>query len=382
MKYNWEIKRIGDFVQQSENSVELIPAEQYSLLGMSLEGRGLFLREQKKGIEIGSKTLNKVIPGQFIYSRLFAWKGAFDFVKEDFEGCYVSDEYPTFIIDEKKADIKYLHYYFNQAKVWKEVEQYCIGVTKASRNRFKEKFFLNFEINLPSVKEQQRIVSKIESVKTKLERIKELRAGQEWEIRNLRNSIFIDLQKEFENISIGKILIANREIVEPNPNIDYKQVTVRMEHKGVLLRSLIKGSEIGSTQFLAKENDFIISKIDARNGAMGIIPADLEGAVVTNDFPLFGFTEEVNPKFFYYFSNTYYFDNACKKASEGTTNRRRLKMDRFANILMPLPPIEEQNRIVSLLDKLNMVKTNHSQTQKELNELMPSLLDKAFKGEL
>lgn len=102
MKYNWETKRIGEFVKKSENSVALIPTETYSLLGMSLEGRGLFIRELKRGAEIGSKTLNKVVSGEFIYSRLFAWKGAFDFVKNDFEGCYVSDEYPSFLVDEKK----------------------------------------------------------------------------------------------------------------------------------------------------------------------------------------------------------------------------------------------------------------------------------------
>ena len=115
---------------------------------------------------------------------------------------------------------------------------------------------------------------------------------------------------------------------------------------------------------------------------MGMIPSELDGAIVTNDFPLYSLSQEVNPKYFYYFSNTFYFDDACKKASEGTTNRRRLKIDRFENILMPLPPIEEQNRIVSLLDKLNEVKSNHSQTEKELTQLLPSLLDRAFKGEL
>lgn len=382
MKHNWERKRIGEFVKQSENSVALIPTETYSLLGMSLEGRGLFVREQKRGAEIGSKSLNKVVSGEFIYSRLFAWKGAFDFVKDDFEGCYVSDEYPSFLVDEKKADVKFLHYYFNQSKIWKEVEQYCIGVTKASRNRFKEKFFLNFEINLPTLKEQQRIISKIESVKQRIEQIKKLRAEQEKEIVFLRNSFSIDLQKQYNNIPIGKVISPHKENVQINPDETYKQVTVRMEHKGILLRGLIKGSEIGSKQFLANEKDFIISKIDARNGAMGMIPANLHGAVVTNDFPLFSFTEDVNPKFFYYFSNTFYFDDACKKASEGTTNRKRLKMDKFDNIQIPLPPIEEQNRIVSLLNKLNEVKTNHTETEKELTQLMPALLDKAFKGEL
>lgn len=114
-----------------------------------------------------------------------------------------------------------------------------------------------------------------------------------------------------------------------------------------------------------------------------MIPADLDGAIVTGDFPLYSFNDEINPLFFYYFSNTFYFDDACKNASEGTTNRKRLKMGRFESIPMPLPPIQDQNRIlVSLLDKLNTVKTNHTITEKELTQLMPALLDKAFKGEL
>jgi len=36
----------------------------------------LFVREEKKGIEISADKLNKIQEGDFIYSRLFAWKGA------------------------------------------------------------------------------------------------------------------------------------------------------------------------------------------------------------------------------------------------------------------------------------------------------------------
>ena len=82
MKGNWKQTIVGDFVEQANNQISLVPTETYTLLGMSLEGRGLFIREQKKGSEIGSKSLNKLQSGHFIYSRLFAWKGAFDFVTD------------------------------------------------------------------------------------------------------------------------------------------------------------------------------------------------------------------------------------------------------------------------------------------------------------
>lgn len=382
MKSNWKQTKVGDLVEQVNNSISIIPTETYTLLGMSLEGRGLFIRENKKGSEIGSKSLNKLESGYFIYSRLFAWKGAFDFVRDEFEGLFVSDEYPTFRVDDKKIDVKFLYYYFNQSKTWKAVEQYCIGVTKASRNRFKEEFFLEFQIPLPPLSEQKRIVAKIESIKGKIEAIRKLREEQEREINNLRNCIFLKLQNEFENVPIGDVLVEKNIQVDILPNLTYKQVTVRTGHKGVALRGTIKGSEIGSKQFLANEGDFIISKIDARNGAMGIIPKELGGAVVTGDFPLFNFSENVNPLFIYYFSNTHYFDNACKQASEGTTNRKRLKLDRFLNIKMPFPPKDEQDRIVGILKKTDSLKQIHKEQEEELTELLPSLLDKAFKGEL
>ncbi|MGI8584165.1 MAG: restriction endonuclease subunit S [Chitinophagaceae bacterium] len=114
---------------------------------------------------------------------------------------------------------------------------------------------------------------------------------------------------------------------------------------------------------------------------MGFIPPDLDEAVVTNDFPLFDFAENVNPKYFGYFTNTNYFDRACKKASEGSTNRVRLKMDKFYNIEMPLPDKERQVEVVTMLDKVHQIKKQQQLSNTELKTIFPSVVDKAFKGE-
>ena len=53
---------------------------------------------------------------------------------------------------------------------------------------------------------------------------------------------------------------------------------------------------------------------------------------------------------------------------------------------LPVPPLEEQRRLVAYLDGLqaqvSQLRLYQEETQKELNALMPSILDKAFKGEL
>lgn len=66
--------------------------------------------------------------------------------------------------------------------------------------------------------------------------------------------------------------------------ICYKQVTFRSNYKGVVLRGVQDGTTIGTKeQFRVSAGQFILSRIDARNGAFGIIPDELGGAIVTND---------------------------------------------------------------------------------------------------
>ena len=378
MKHSWNKIKLGEVITHRSKFISIDDFQRYKLCRVQTKALGVVLREEKEGVEIKTKEQQVCKSGDLIFSEMDARFGGYGIIPEELNDAIVSSHYFLYDVNDTAIERKYLEYCMWQPWFLSQVE------AKGSTNyaAIRPYHVLNYEIQLPPLPEQQRIVSKIENVKQRIEQLRNLRAEQQKEIVCLRNSIFIDLQKEFENFPISKVLIPHSEMVEINPNETYKQVTVRIEHNGVLLRGLITGSEIGSKQFLANESDFIISKIDARSGAMGMIPASLGGAVVTNDFPLFSFTKEVNPKYFYYFSNTFYFDDACKKASEGTTNRKRLKMDKFNNIQIPLPPIEEQNRIVSLLDKLNRVKKHHTETEKELTQLVPALLDKAFKGEL
>ncbi len=153
---------------------------------------------------------------------------------------------------------------------------------------------------------------------------------------------------------IGDILKKSDSWLFVDPDAEYKEVTVRLWGRGVTLRGIKQGSEIGSSRRLqVAPGQFIVSRIDARHGAFGLIPDELDGAVVTNDFPVFTpTTDRLNVDFLGWLSKTHGFVDACKKASEGTTNRVRLKEDRFADIEIELPPLDEQRRIVTKIESL------------------------------
>jgi type I restriction enzyme S subunit len=157
---------------------------------------------------------------------------------------------------------------------------------------------------------------------------------------------------KWEEKPLGEVLCPHDDWVNIEPEKTYREVTVRLWGKGADLRRECLGAEIGApTRNRVKSGQFIISKIDARNGAFALVPEFLDGAVVTSDFPTF----EVNPDhalpgFVGWLSKTESFVDLCRRASEGTTNRVRLKLERFLTTRIPLPPVAEQRQIVAKLD--------------------------------
>jgi len=155
-------------------------------------------------------------------------------------------------------------------------------------------------------------------------------------------------------VPMGDFLTPVREPISIQDDVQYQQITVSLHGRGVRLRQVVWGTAIETkSQYLARAGRFIYSRIDARNGAMGIIPDDLDGAVVTGDFPTFAFDlDTVEPRFIEYMTKTASFEEACRAPSRGITNRKRLKESEFLAIRIALPPLPEQRRIAAKIDEI------------------------------
>ena len=162
-------------------------------------------------------------------------------------------------------------------------------------------------------------------------------------------------KKSWNEFKIGDFLIRSKNSIELEDDVDYKQITVKLYGKGAVLRKTILGKDIKTkSQFLAQSGQLIMSRIDARNGAFAIVPYDLDGAVVTQDFPLFDINRDVIlPEFLAFLLRSKEFTYACQHASKGTTNRKRLKEELFLSEVLFLPSISEQKVIVAYNRELN-----------------------------
>lgn len=192
------------------------------------------------------------------------------------------------------------------------------------------------------------------------------------------------MSKNWDLVPLREILTKSENWIGLKPNEKYKQVTVKIWGKGVIERNEVTGAEISASKRLqVKSGQFIVSRIDARNGAFGLIPDCLDGAVVTNDFPVFTANfQRILPQFLGWMSKTANFVEICKAASEGTTNRVRLKEDHFLAMEILLPPLEEQRRIVArveeLAGKIEEARSLRQEALKETELIIGASLQKFF----
>ncbi|AND68655.1 hypothetical protein ATSB10_12010 [Dyella thiooxydans] len=135
---------------------------------------------------------------------------------------------------------------------------------------------------------------------------------------------------------------------------EYHEVTIKLWGKGVVSRGKVQGSDVVANRRLVRAGQFILSKIDARNGAVGIVPHELDGAIVSSDFPSFAVRDAkiLDPSFLGWMARSPGFVGLCKAASEGTTNRVRIKESKFLKQEVSLPSLAEQHAIVARLNAL------------------------------
>ena len=79
----WPKVRLGDVLRPISRFEAVDASKEYRLLGVRLEGRGPFLRETVSGAVTAATRLNRVEAGDFIYSRLFAGRGAFGVISKE-----------------------------------------------------------------------------------------------------------------------------------------------------------------------------------------------------------------------------------------------------------------------------------------------------------
>jgi len=115
---------------------------------------------------------------------------------------------------------------------------------------------------------------------------------------------------------------------------------------------VLRGSEVKThTQFIVKAGDFLMSKRQIVHGACGIVPPELDGAVVSNEYAVLNSDGGIDLNFLRYLSESIYFQQTCFHSSIGVHVEKMIfKTERWLAWPFNIPPLSEQRRIVEVLD--------------------------------
>ncbi|OOV29789.1 hypothetical protein BXU11_07955 [Flavobacterium sp. LM5] len=198
-----------------------------------------------------------------------------------------------------------------------------------------------------------------------------------WDVKN-----FIKKSNSFNpNIPLvlfGEFLSkATIKKVSIEDNETYKILGVRSYGKGAFVNREVEGKTLKMRVYQqAKPNHLFWCKVDTKNGAFGVISNNLSSGLGSSNMTFAEIdTNKANVDFvqLYFKSNRIY--EYLDGFVTGTTNRKYIRPDQLLKeIYIPLPSLEEQNRIIGAYNsKLNLAVQQES-LAKELEESIEKYL--------
>jgi type I restriction enzyme S subunit len=100
--------------------------------------------------------------------------------------------------------------------------------------------------------------------------------------------------------------------------------------------------------FLADTGDVIYSKIDVRNGAIGIIPEELGRVCVSSEYPVYAVDPRISEaRYVKLLFQTAVFRRKINSMISGASGRKRVQPTDLETVKVPIPPLPVQRKIVA-----------------------------------
>jgi len=270
------------------------------------------------------------------------------------------------------------------------------------QQRVPQEFLEQYFIPLPPLEEQRRIVARIEELMGRVREARRLREEARNDVERLWQAILAqtfprpgsELPEGWRWVRLGEVCIINprrpRIQREPNTPTTFIPMSAIDDESGTIGAAEERPFEQvrkGYTYF--EENDILFAKITPcmENGKAAIARGLLDGiGFGSTEFHVLRPNSSVVPEWIWLFIRRERFREDAKRSFRGGVGQQRVPQEFLERYPIPLPPLEEQRRIVAHLqevqEKIKALKEAQEQTEAELKRLEQAILEKAFRGEL
>ncbi|MDE1223663.1 restriction endonuclease subunit S [Vibrio aestuarianus] len=279
------------------------------------------------------------------------------------------------------CDPKYLYYLMQSSK-----DYILVPLMKGTSNvSLKVKDIAEVEVCLPPLEKQREIVSNIDSAISKIEKIKNLRTSMLADAQALLSSAFNQIIEGSVYKPMAEVAPIVRRKIEITFDGEYPELGTRSFGKGIFHKPTLIGAELEWQKlYTVHSGDLVFSNIKAWEGSIAAAGDDDHGRVGSHRYitcvPVDGVT---TANFLTFYLLTQEGIEQVQAASPGSADRNRtLAMKRLEKIKVPIPDYAKQIWFNQLQSYVAKIKQAQAENEIELEALIPSILDKAFKGEL
>ena len=173
-------------------------------------------------------------------------------------------------------------------------------------------------------------------------------------------------------VALGEVAKPIKRLTAVEPGKQYRLLGMRSQIGGPFLRETKDGAEISANVLnKTKTGDFIYSRLFAWQGSFGVIPDPFDECYVSNEFPLFRIdAARLDPRFLTFWFGLpdvqRFVEVDCFGSTPGTRNR--YKEEYFLLLEAPVPPLQEQHRIVAKLDKVAALVAEVQRLRQEIDQ--------------
>ena len=186
--------------------------------------------------------------------------------------------------------------------------------------------------------------------------------------------------RDWASKKIGQWLkLAERSIVLQDEE-EYQLVTIRRGFGGVDSRGSFLGKNVlVKNYFIVKTGDFIISKRQIAHGACGIVPPELDGAVVSNEYNVFLPQDGTNIQMFNLMMQLPHYKRLFYLMSDGVHIEKLLfKTQDWMKRTLAMPLLKEQKKIAEILATQDKAIELQARKIEELKRFKKGCLEKMF----
>lgn len=399
MSGGWPIVKLGEVIEQRKEFIRIDDLQKYKRCRVQLHAQGIVLRDEVEGAAIKTKEQQVCRAKELLVAEIDAKVGGFGMVPPELEGAIVSSHYFLFTVNPQRLDHRFLGYYVKTPAFREQVE--AQGSTNYAAIR--PSHVLGYTLPLPPLAEQRRIVAKIESIAAKIDRAHGLRRqtspGSDALVYKAAGALFREHQ--YPSKPLGELLreksrngLSRRPKGDP-PGMPLLRISAGTSRSdGIVDEEDYKYLEVTDKEqetYLLVPGDLVACRFNGNLHYVGRFSlfAGETGEPRLHPDKLIRFrvdTSQVTPVYVRSVMNSPYGREQIETFCNTTAGNIGISASNLNTVAVPVPRLAEQRRIVEYLGglqaKVDRLKELQVKTAAELDALLPSILDKAFRGEL